>query len=635
MEHESFEDEATAAFMNRHFVCVKLDREERPDLDAFYMSYVMAATRGRGGWPASIWMTADKQPFYAGTYFPKEPRFGRPSFMQVLEGLAKAWKDNRQNILAEARRNVEWLAKEARTEASKTLPSPDILVQAAGVFFGRHDRKFGGFRAGGPKFPSTTTHELLFLGARLENKREWARAAAFSLERMARGGIYDHVGGGFHRYSVDARWFLPHFEKMLYDQARIAATLLDAFQVTGNGEHLRVAQDTIACVLRDFRSPEGAFMCAYDADSGGHEGTYYIWSTSELAKLLADETYRVVRSRFSLTEEGNWDETPGRNILYVRATWDEVAAETKLPVEKVRALWEAARPLLLKIRNKRPKPGLDNKILSGWNGLMITALARSARIGNRADHLEQARKAASFVLSRMRRKDGSLHRRFCEGEVAFDAVLRDYAFMIQALIDLFEATGEVAWIEAGCALADKVIQLFADPAGGFHDSPSTGTDVLVRPKEIYDGAIPAGNGYLARALIKLSDLTARKTYRDRAEGTLKAFKQKLEQNPVSSPTLLHAARLAQQGLREIVIVGDAGWPSTTAMHEALRNTWLPDTVLCLVSDAQARAAEKQIPILAGKTSKDGRALAYVCRAGVCKLPISDPALLARELEQKP
>ena len=615
MERESFENEKIAAYLNAHFVCVKVDREERPDVDAVYMKS-LRAFQGNLGWPASLWLTAAKKPFFGGTYFPPD------RFQKLLEQIVGLWKENPEALLADADRVIDFVKRLAKVEPSKELPPVSLALEAAEAFLKEHDKIHGGFGRA-PKFPRTSVHELLFLTSELTGRPDYEKAALHSLVQMARGGVYDQVGGGFHRYSTDPEWLVPHFEKMLYDQALIACTYLDAGLVSGDRFYFDLAADILHCVARDFRHAEGGFFSAYDADSGGVEGSYYVWKRPEVVKLLGKEAAALVTARFGLVGESNWHEAPepGDQILSVSQRWESVAKTIDKTPAETAALWQDARRRLLDHRNLRVKPGLDHKCIVAWNGMAITAFARGGRTLDRPELVEIAAGSARFVLAKLRKKDGSLNRRWCDGESEFDGVLADYAFFGRSLIDLFEATGDPRWISEARAVARHMTSLFEDEAGGFFDSPKFAKDLVAQTRDPYDGATPSGNSIALAFLIRLADLTGDTAFKTSAEKGLKSLRTLLERFPRGYPALLATVAAGADGLREIVIIGDRDRDSTKALRAVVNERYLPNTVLCMLDDAEARSAEKLIPMLREKRSDKGEAIAYVCRNGVCKLPV--------------
>ena len=626
MAHESFENEALAAQMNRDYVNIKVDREERPDIDAIIQKYIQVMSRQGGGWPASVFMTHDKQPIFAGTYFPPEDMHGRPGFSNILTGITKVWKDKPDEILKTGKQINKIIADMTHTEPSKKLPDVLLALSAADSLLVQHDKAHGGFGSA-PKFPRTSVHDLLLAVAGRTGRASYREAAEHSLLAMAKGGIYDHVGGGFHRYSTDPIWLVPHFEKMLYDEALIAQTYTAAWQATENDELAYVAQDTLDCVLRDFQHSTGGLMCAYDADSGGEEGSYYVWTMKELEELLDKSTVDVVFSRFSVQTNGNWNELPGTNILAVEQSWKDVADELKKTPAEVRALWEGCRAKLRAARDKKPKPGLDHKILAGWNGMAISALAKAGFAFDRDDYIAAAVKSATFIHEKLTSKEGLLLRRWCDGEALHPGVLTDYAFVSQGYIDLFEATGDKLWLDRAASLARRMNELFAAKDGGFYDAPVG--DLGIQTKEPYDGAIPSGNSVAVSVLLRLSDWLMRKDLHKQATTALRAFDASMRRAPIAYPTMLMGLLAAHDGLSEIVV---AAGSEPGEMSDVLRKSYHPLSIRLLASDQQLAILGQDIPLLKGKSTSEGKAVAYLCKDGVCKAPSQDANKLKASIE---
>ena len=625
MAHESFENEAIATQMNKEYVNIKVDREERPDIDAIIQKYIQVMSRQGGGWPASVFMTADKKPIYAGTYYPAEDKHGRPGFPKVLSGITKAWKENPEQVAATGKQINKIIADMTVTKPSEELPDVLLALSAADRLMTQYDEAYGGFGQA-PKFPRTSVHELLLAVAGRTGRKSYHEAAISSLKAMARGGIYDHVGGGFHRYSTDPVWLVPHFEKMLYDEALIAMTYTAAWQADGDAVLSYIAQDTLDCVLRDFQHESGGIMCAYDADSGGEEGSYYVWKQTELEQLLQAPALEVVLSRFGIQTKGNWHELPDCNILAVEQTWEEVAEELKKTPVEVRALWEASRPILREARDKRPRPGLDHKILSGWNGMAISSLAKAGFAFERKDYIAAAERAATFVHEKLMTEDGQLLRRWCEGEARFPGVLKDYAFMAAGYLDLFEATGNRVWLDHSAKLAEAMISLFAANDGGFFDAPVG--DFGLQTKEPYDGAVPSGNSVAIGVLLRLSDWFMRPDLAKQATTALRAFDDSLNRAPHAYPTMLLGLLGAQDGLCEVVIASNG---TKDLLTTALRGAYLPLGIRIVATDKQLSKLGKSIPLLKAKSTNDGTSVGFVCRSGTCKAPTTSTEGLTRSI----
>jgi uncharacterized protein len=588
MERESFEDERTAALMNGRFVCIKLDREERPDLDAIYMEACQAMT-GQGGWPLNVFLTPEHVPFYAGTYFPPEPRMGMPSWRQVLEAVSEAWEQRREEIRSGSGPIVERLAATARLRPSEEAIEPGELDQAVEGLRRQYDPAHGGF-GGAPKFPPASAIEFLL-------RRGETDMSARTLRAMAHGGMYDQVGGGFHRYSVDARWLVPHFEKMLYDNALLARAYLHGWQVTGADLLREVCCHALDWALREMRGPEGGFYSALDADSEGEEGRFYIWSYEE----LLDAVGREAAGWFGATEAGNFE---GRNIL-TRGD----GAPAKLPE------W---RRRLHELRERRVWPGLDDKRLAAWNALMISALSEAGAVLRREDYLDAARACAEFVLRDLRGPDGRLLRTYRDGQARLGAYLEDHAFLVEALITLYESSFEPRWFHAARQLADDMVARFFDEGnGGFFETASDHEPLVARRKELEDHPIPAGNSSVAYGLLRLAALSGEHDYERRGVSVLRLLHPVAARHPQAFGHLLQALDFHLAPTREVALVGD----DTSGLERTVRSAFRPHIVL-------AGGEANGVPLLAGRTPVDGRAAAYVCERFACKAPVTEPEELA-------
>ncbi len=602
MERESFEDEAVAALMAEHFVCVKVDREERPDVDALHMEAVQAMT-GQGGWPLNVFLTPEQVPFYGGTYFPPEPRHGMPSWPQVLEAVARAWREQREEIRAQGERMAARLVGGAALTPSEEPLAASALESAQATLRSQFDTVNGGW-GGAPKFPAAST--LAFLLRRGETAM-----SAYTLSSMASGGIYDLVGGGFARYAVDATWTVPHFEKMLYDNALLARAYLHGFQRTGEPAFRRVCEETLDWVLRDLRGPEGAFMSALDADSEGVEGKFYVWSVEELETVLGDDAEVAIRW-LGATPAGNFVDphhppapgAPGLNVLEDRGPRPD--AET---VARVRSR-------LREVRERRTWPGLDDKRLAAWNALAIGALAEAGAVLGRADYVEAARTAAAFVLEHMRDARGRLLRSFNAGEARLPAYLEDHAFLLEALLSLYEATFEPRWFTEARALGDTLLDRFADPErGGFFSTAVDAEPLLTRRKDLEDSPIPAGGSSAALGLLRLAALTGEHRYAAAAEGQLQLLHELAVRHPSAFGHLLQALDEQLRPRREVAVVGPA--EERAELLAVVREELRPGVVL-----AGGDGADAAVPLLEGREPVDGRAAAYVCEGFACRRPVT-------------
>jgi len=626
MEHESFEDQATAAVLNQYFVPVKVDREERPDVDRVYMLFVQAST-GSGGWPMSVWLTPERKPFYGGTYFPPDNRFGRPGFRAILQSLAQSWKDDRTRMEESGARVVEQLKEYAAQGSGKGEAGKEALDSAFYGFRRMFDSRLGGF-GGAPKFPRPSVHNFLLRYYAAAKNEEALDMVLLTLREMAKGGMNDQLGGGFHRYSVDERWFVPHFEKMLYDQAQIATSYLEAFQITRDGQYAAAARDVFSYVQRDLTHPDGGFFSAEDADSeaGGvkREGAFYVWSREELVETLGPRDAEIFCLRYGVLAGGNVEEDPheefhGQNILYQARSIEETAAAAGMNADETRAILRSAAARLLERRARRPRPHLDDKILASWNGMMISAFAKGAQALGEDRYAEAAAGAAKFVRARLWDAPRNLLlRRFRDGESAIDGFLDDYACSILGFLDLYETRFEPENFHFAVRLAERAIELFEDREGGGFFSTGEGAENLVlRLKDDYDGAEPSGNSMMTIALLRLARMTGREDFRAAAERTLAAFSTKMTSGGAGVPQMLVALAFSLAKPMEIVLAG----PHSAPMLAAIRRRFLPNVVV-------ARAGEAAIPMPA----VDGKPTVYVCSNYACNLPVTDVDQLDELLE---
>ncbi|MEX2196651.1 MAG: thioredoxin domain-containing protein [Thermoleophilaceae bacterium] len=591
MERESFEDEATAALMNERFVCIKLDREERPDLDAIYMEACQAMT-GQGGWPLNVFLTPDQVPFYAGTYFPPQERHGMPSWSQVLDAVSDAWAKRGDEIRERSGAIAERLRGGAALEPSEVPLEAEVLDTAAAQLSAGFDPVYGGF-GGAPKFPPASALEFLL-------RRGETEMTSRTLLAMASGGMYDQVGGGFSRYSVDERWLVPHFEKMLYDNALLARAYLHGWQVTGHDLFERVCRETLDWALREIRAPEGGFFAALDADSEGVEGRFYVWTLEDLRAAAADLAGDAV-TYFGASAEGNWE---GVNVL-VRGTHEPESLE-----EIRRRLHDA--------RERRVHPGLDDKRLTSWNALMISALAEAGAVLRRDDYVEAAAACADFILGELRDDDGRLLRTWKDGEAKLNAYLEDHAYLLEALITLYEATFDPRWFGEARALADTMIERFADDErGGFFETSSDHERLVARRKDLEDHPIPSGNSSAAYGLLRLAALCGEHEYERRAVSVLQLLHSFAGRHPQAFAHLLQALDFHFAAVKEVALAGEDVGP----LERVVRSEFRPHLVL-----AGGRA--DGVPLLEGREPVDGRAAAYVCVRFACKQPVTEPDELA-------
>ncbi|MHC4732575.1 MAG: thioredoxin domain-containing protein [Planctomycetota bacterium] len=636
MEEESFEDEEIARYINEHYVAIKVDREERPDVDAIYMTAVQALT-GRGGWPMTVWLTADRKPFYGGTYFPaRDGDRGAPiGFLTLLQRIrTEFWDAQPEQVTTSAEQLSQAVRQNLAPNAPQQPAEAKVLHDAALWYRRGFDPNWGGMNAA-PKFPSSLPVRVLLRYHRRTGEQAALDMAALTLRKMAAGGMYDQAGGGFHRYSTDVEWLVPHFEKMLYDNALLTMAYLEGYQATGDGDFARVAREILRYVERDMTSPEGAFYSATDADSltpSGHreEGWFFTWTPQELARVLGPERAKIASAYYGVTEAGNFE---GRNILHVARPHDAIAAELELSPADLRAKIDETNEVLYAARAERPGPLRDEKILTAWNGLMIGAHARAALVLGEEEYARRAARAADFVLTHMR-KEGRLLRSHMDGRAAHNAYLDDYAFLIAGLLDLYEATSDLRWLEEAIALDRVVEEQYEDEkGGGFFMTSDDHETLLAREKPNYDGAEPSGNSMQVLNLLRLAELTTDDGYRRRAARTLGAFGAQLARAPSSLSEMLIALDFELDSPKEIILVAPRGAAEDLAPFLAeLREQFLPNRVLSAVAEGEQLDRQRElIPLLRGKTAQKGRTTAYVCESGICKLPTPDPAKFAEQL----
>ncbi|CAG0960822.1 MAG: thioredoxin domain-containing protein [Candidatus Methanoperedens sp.] len=616
MEKESFEDDDVAALMNDAFVSIKVDREERPDIDSIYMAVCQAMT-GSGGWPLNLLLTPDRKPFHALTYIPKESRLGRVGMLDLIPQVKELWNSQRDEVEKAANRNVN--ALKPASLAGERL-TDDILHIAYEQLLGMFDEEHGGF-GHAPKFP--TPHNLMFLLRYW--KRTGDRMALMMVEKtlcaMRMGGIYDHVGFGFHRYSVDQRWLVPHFEKMLYDQAMLAMAYTEAHQATGKKEYEKTCREIFTYLMRDMTSPEGGFFSGEDADSEGEEGKFYLWTENELRQVFTDEKYKLVKKVFNIRVDGNFPEGNGKNIFYLSNPITEVPG---FPIADIEKSIESSRSKLFEVRENRIHPGKDDKILTDWNGLMIAALAKASQAFHEPEYAENAQKAADFIITKMRNPKGGLYHRYRDGETAIPGFLDDYGFFVWGLLELYEATFEIRYLQAALEFNEYLLTHFWDAkAGGFFITSDDAENILIRKKDIYDGAVPSGNAVAMLNLIRLGKITADPELERKAEATGQAFSRIVGQAPAGYTMLMSALDFTIGPSSEVVIAGDLQADDTMDMLKALRKEFIPNKVVMLRPNE-----ESEIMRISGYTkslsSKGGKATAYVCRNFSCRLPVTEP-----------
>jgi uncharacterized protein YyaL (SSP411 family) len=626
MEHESFETERVAEILNRDFVSIKVDREERPDVDDVYMSAVQAMT-GTGGWPLSLFLTPAAKPFYGGTYFPPDDRWGRPGFVTLLRAISEAWKNRREELESSAADMIRHLEEGTRRTAEGAPAGPAALDEAARSLRSQFDAREGGF-GGAPKFPPAMRLEFLirqFLRTRDPSAREMVET---TLAKMAAGGIYDQVGGGFHRYSVDGRWLVPHFEKMLYDNAMLARVYLIAYRAFGDREHARIARETLDYLLAEMTpAAGGGFFTAQDADSEGREGAFYVWDPESLESAVGKEAAPVAAARFGVTGEGNFED--GQTVLSAAASLPDLAARFGRTEEEIAALLGQARRRMYEARSRRVWPGRDEKLLTDWTALAVSAFALAARVFAESRYEHAARDAADRVL-RDCRHNGELFHREKDGEAGIAGFSSDYAGMVEALLDLYEATFDPGYFRAAVKLQDALDERFYDPAAGYFLSAAAHDGLVVRPRELFDGATPSSNSVAAMNLRRLFSFTGEKRYRDRADALSSLFSAYLERAGTALPRFLCALDFGASDAPEIVLAGDPGRSDFEALRAAVFARPDLNRVVAHADSSETLAAI--LPLVRSRGSRDGPALAYVCRDFTCQAPARSATELTAALD---
>jgi uncharacterized protein YyaL (SSP411 family) len=624
MERESFEDERIAERLNSDFVAIKVDREERPDVDDVYMTAVQTMT-GSGGWPLSLFLTPDGRPFYGGTYYPPDDRYGRPGFSTVLAAIAEAWKTRRDELEASAGQLHAHLDRAAHRPSGGPEVGSRALEKAADALAIEFDPREGGF-GGAPKFPPAMRLEFLI--------RYWIRTGEprvremveTTLAKMAAGGMYDQIGGGFHRYSTDAKWLVPHFEKMLYDNALLARAYLVAYRAFGKPDFARVARETLDYLLAEMTPPAGGFFAAQDADAGGEEGTFSVWDPASLESAVGPESAPIVAARFGVTKIGNFEN--GQTVLSVVREIPDIAAELGVPEAHVEKTLAEARRQMYAARSRRVAPMTDEKLLTDWSALAISAFALAGRLLDEPRYEEAARRAADRILSNCRIAGDLLHREK-DGVAEISGFASDYAFFVEALLDLYEATFEPRYFRAAVELQREMDERFSDPRGGYFLSAEKHDRLIVRPRELFDGATPSSNSVGAMNLLRLASFTGDRKYRDRAESIFSAFAGYLDRAPAAFPRLLCALDYREGEAREVVLSGRPGREDFEALHRAAFSS-RSNRVLAY-ADAKESLADLS-PLVLSRGSADGGARAWVCRNFACSMPTSDPAALVAALD---
>ena len=625
MEHESFENPDIAKLMNDNFVSIKVDREERPDLDSIYMQAVVAQT-GRGGWPMTVFLTPEGKPFYSGTYFPPEDRHGMAGFPRVLMSLAEAYRTRRQEIADIGQKLVVEIQREHAAMRATEALTEEVLNQAYTGLAGNFDEEHGGMGLA-PKFPQPMVFEYLLRYHARTGTPEALEMVEQTLRLMARGGIYDQLGGGFHRYSTDAVWLVPHFEKMLYDNALLSRLYLHAYQATGWAEYGRIARETLDYVLREMTDPKGGFYSTQDADSEGVEGKYFVWTLQEMTSVMGEETGRVASVYYGVTGEGNFE---GANILHVPQEPSTVARQLAMSEEDLLSTVQEASEKLLEARGDRIAPGKDEKVLTAWNGMMLRSMAEAAAAFNREDYLEAAVANATFLLGSMR-KDGRLLRTYKDGEAKLKGYLEDYAFLVDGLLALYEASFDDRWLREARALADGMVALFWDEEQAmFYDTGSDHEELIVRPREVTDNAMSCGGSVAAEVLLRLALFTGEEGYAEKAVATLRPMAELMSRHPMGFGHWLCALDFSLATPKEIAVVGPRSDPGTRALLDTIFGRYLPNRVVA-GRETDGPAAAGDTPLLEEKGMMDGRPTAYVCENYLCQSPVTDAEALAAQL----
>ncbi len=640
MERESFEDEDVARLLNANFVCIKVDREERPDVDQIYMRAVQAMT-GSGGWPLNVFLTPKLKPFYGGTYFPPVSRYGMPGFSSLIRNISDAWKRDRKQLLDSASE----ISKAISQTPQKGDSQIDELVfdkcfSELALYF---DESYGGFGSS-PKFPTPSNLYFLLRYHLRSKSRAPLNMVTKTLDEMAMGGIYDQLGGGFHRYSTDRMWLVPHFEKMLYDNALLAIAYLEAFLVTKDEEYLRIVKETLNWVLSEMTSNEtGGYYSAQDADSPEGEGEYYIWTQEQIRDLLrgndgsgdditwSEQQVNAILVYFGVSDKGNFES--GKNILTARINLRALSSETKIPESELLLLIGKAKKILLEARSARPKPLTDDKILTGWNGMMISAMSKAYQVSEDQRFLTSGKRAADFILATLASQSENgritLRRRYRDGEVKDDGVLEDYAYFGNSLIDLYEATFDSRYLRSAISICESMLSLFFDQKdGGFFDTRVGAKDLILRTKESYDGAVPSSNSMAVLFSLRIGEILSDETYKEDARRTIEAFWSSIESNPSSHTEMLVALAYLSSRPKEIVVAGDLALSSTQELVRELRLRFLPSAVVIYAD----KELESELPLVEGRVSKPGqRPRVYVCTGFQCKLPSETLSELAAAL----
>ena len=625
MERESFESEPIASLMNRHFICIKVDREERPDLDDIYMQATVAMNHGQGGWPMTVFLTPEQEPFFAGTYFPPEDRWGRPGFPSVLKKVGELWMQDPTGLRSQARDLTNRLKGELNISSPISV-SESILDEAVSQFNDEFDEQNGGF-GGAPKFPPATGLSLLLRCYRRTGDKRTLQMVTRTLDAMAAGGMYDHIGGGFARYSTDARWLVPHFEKMLYDNALLAKTYVEAFQVTKQSSYRQVTMEVLDYVLREMTDSAGGFFSSTDADSEGVEGKFFVWTPTEVQAVVSNpEDARRFCICYDISESGNWEH---RSIPNRLRPIEAIAKELDVTVDELLDSISRVRPLLYRARQQRVPPGLDDKIITAWNGMMISAMAEAGRVLGIDRYVEGARHAADFLLRVHRTSDGTLLRTSRQGRAHLNAVLEDYACLAEGLIDLYEAAGDERNLQAARQLAERILELFRDEEqGGFYTTATTHETLIVRGREAADGATPSGNAVAATVLARLASHLDHQEFREAAVAAIRAYGRQMTRYPRAFAKSLAVVDFLTEGPIELAFVGRSTDPGLAALKQVVREFYLPNRIIAVGDPSTSPSTH---PLLAGKDLVDGRSAVYLCRNFSCQRPLTDAQEVSESL----
>ena len=634
MERESFRNDRIARILNTRYITVKVDREERPDIDQHFQVALEVLRRGAGGWPTNLFLTPQLQPYYAGTYFPPEDRGELPGFERVLKTMADHWDHNRENVMTKANQTTEALRSRLQLPAAEGTIGPELIDEYMDKFVRGHDRKHGGF-GGAPKFPPAQ-HLSLALRTHLRTGNPaLLEVVTHTLDHMADGGIYDHLGGGFHRYSTDVRWLIPHFEKMLYDNALLAHVYTDAYLVTGRERYREIAAGCLDFVIRDMRAPDGGFCSTVHADTRGREGAFFLWTHDEIRSAIGSRDALIFAEYYGVTEAGNFD--GGRSVLHIAGSIEDAAMRARMTCSELEELLAAGRAKLYEVRSRRVPPPRDDKVIVSWNGLMIGALARGGRVFDEERYLRAASAAAQTIREQLLH-DGRLRRTYRLGRARFNGFLEDYAFLANGLIELYEATFDISWLTWANELVLSIYEIFADPqSGGLFSTSFDHEKLLARSRERQDSAMPAGASQAALASLRVGRLTGSDELRDRALALINSYAGRLREKPTALATLLAALEFELAEPMDIAVVGISRDPNAQIMRRLVNGRYLPNAVIAgteLNGDAGAMpgiADAVRIPFLEGKEAIEGRPTVYICRNRSCAEPVTDPAGLATAL----